>query len=354
MSSDDSTSVAARSGLRHHADEDFAGSPGREADIAQIVFAQFGVQGPTAESGTAFIAELRRLFTQADGPRVVERCHHRDAAGYYETILMAYWLDTAAFRQWLDRPEVLSWWRDLPSQGELGFWREILTPDADRFGFLGFGLSGKRRFGCTHAAASKPSGNWGYWGGYRDRFAASKTDHFESDFLAEIAPVAGRVTRGKRLRIHAPDNLCFVREGADTSTVVDPRERDGWETRVKPVFQKFVAYLRDNPSLSGAIALRDTIEQNVETGADFQKHNTLIYFLSLRHMERAARTQPSHLALYHTYMEMLDQLGAAEVSSELLVWAEAHILPRGSGDFEYVNCHERTGLLAYFPIEEIQ
>lgn len=353
MSSGGLAVATARGGLEHHAAEDFGGSPGREADIRQIVFAQFGVQGPREDSGEAFLDELRRLFALDGGPRAVERCHHRDAAGLHEDILMAYWLDTAAFRRWLGLAEVAAWWEAMPTEGELGYWREILSPHADRFGFLGFGLSATRRYGCTHAARSKPSDNWGYWGGYRDRFAASKTDRFESDFAAEIAPVAGRTTRGKRVRIHAPDNLCFVREGADISAVSDERERHGWETEVKPVFEKFVAYLRDNPRRSGVVALRDTIEQNLETGAEVPKHNTLIYFLSLRHMERAARTQPSHLALYHTYMDMLDQLGAASVTPEMQVWAEAHVLPRGSGDFEYINCHERTGLLPYFPMAEI-
>lgn len=329
------------------APEDFSGGPGREAVIRQIVFAQFGVQGRSAASGERFVATLRGLFALPDGPRVVERCHHWDATGHHEDILMAYWLDTDAYRRWLARREVASWWRDLPSDGELGYWREILAPDRDRFGLLAFGIDDKRRFGCTHAARSKPSDNWGYWGGYRDRFAASRTDNFDPEIAGELAPAPGRATRGRRLRLVAPGNLCFVREGADVSAVTSEQERRSWETRVKPVLEKFVAYLRDNPALSGAICLRDTIEQDLVTGADLAKHNTLVWFRSLRHMERAARTQPSHLALYNTYMEMLEELGAAGITPELIVWAEAHILPRGSTELEYVNCHEQTGLLPY-------
>lgn len=332
----------------HRTAEDYGGSAGREADIRHIVFAQFGVQGRSRGQGLPFLASLRQLFALGDGPQVVERCHHTDVAGYHEDILMAYWLDHDRFRAWIEADEVSRWWQALPLDGELGYWRELLSPDADRFGFLGFGLSGKRRFGCTHAAASKPSENWGYWGGYRDRFAASATDRFEPEAGAGLRPIAGRVSRGRRVRIEAPGNLCFVREGADVSAISDAREQLGWETRVKPVFEKFIAYLRDNPTLSGAVCLRDTMEQDLESGADLAKHNALIYFTSLRHMERAARTQPSHLALYNTYMDMLEELGAAAVDPAMIAWAEAHILRPGSGEFEYLNCHEGTGLIPWF------
>lgn len=333
--------------------EEFSGSPGREAVIRQIVFAQFGVQGRNAGSGEKFVATLCALFALPDGPRVVERCHHWDAAGCHEDILMAYWLDTDAYRRWFERREVSSWWRGLPSDGELGYWREILAPDRDRFGLLAFGINDKRRFGCTHAAKSKPSENWGYWGGYRDRFAASKVDQFDPEIATEPRPAHTGPIKGKRVKVLAPQNLCFVREGADLSAVTNEHERQAWETRVKPVFEKFIAYLRDTPALSGAICLRDTIEQDLDTGADLQKHNTLIYFRSLRHMERAARTQPSHLALYNTYIQMLEELGAAAINPEMIVWAEAHILPRGSAELEYVNCHERTGLISSFAVEEL-
>ena len=101
------------------------------------------------------------------------------------------------------------------------------------------------------------------------------------------------------------------------------------------------------PHSAGAICLRDTIEQDLDTGADYEKHNTLIYFASLRHMERAARTQPSHVALYNTYMGMMTELAAASIAPEFVIWAEAHILSRESVLIEYVNCHDRTGLIPF-------
>lgn len=329
--------------------EDFSDGVGREANVKQIVFAQYGVQGPRANSGSQFIGAMRRLFSLEHGPRKVERCHHWDAAGCHEDILMAYWTDTGEYGKWLRRPEVTSWWESLPLSGELGYWREVLAPDADRFGFLGIGLNERRRVGCVHAIRSKPSENWGYWGGYRDRFAASKKEKDTFEPASEVInePISDRVTRGKRITIQIPKNLLFVREGAETTYITNPREREGWNTKVKPVLGKWIAYLRDNPTLSGAICLRDTIEQDLDTGADYEKHNTLIYFVSLRHMERAARTQPSHVALYNTFMGQMTELGAASITPEFMLWAEAHMLSRESTLIEYVNCHDRTGLMPF-------
>lgn len=328
-------------------DDNFSDSPGREADIKQIVFAQFGVQGRRIDSGSDFIRTMRHLFSLEHGPRKVERCHHWDAAGFHEDILMAYWMETGEYAKWLKQREVSSWWKNLPLQGELGFWKEVLAPDADRFGFLGFGLNENRRVGCIRAVRSKPSEKWGYWGGYRDRFAASKTDAFEPESEIVSRRSGPRVTRGKRIVITLPKNICFVREGAETTYISNPKEREAWNTKIKPVFEKWIAYLRDNPTLSGAICLRDTIEQDLETGADFEKHNTLIYFTSLRHMERAARTQPSHVALYNTYMGTMMELAEASIIPEFMIWAEAHILSRDIAEIEYVNCHEQTGLMLF-------
>ena len=69
-------------------------------------------------------------------------------------------------------------------------------------------------------------------------------------------------------------------------------------------------------------------EQDLETGANYEKHNTLIYFASLRHMERAART--SRLMWRYTTLisGMMTELAAASVTPEFVIWAEARVLSR--------------------------
>jgi hypothetical protein len=63
---------------------------------------------------------------------------------------------------------------------------------------------------------------------------------------------------------------------------------------------------------------------------------------------KALFTQPSHVALYNSYMGMMTELGAASVTPEMMIWAEAHIISHESAEAEYVNCHNKTGLMPYF------
>jgi hypothetical protein len=332
-------------------------NPGREfgypAGVTHVVFAQFGVQADAHGPGEQFIHDLRELCALDHGPALVERCHGDSTAGVHEDILLAYWASPDEYHSWASSRAVSEYWSALPDDGPLGYWREILSPDVDRLGFIGFGLGPNRMVACTHALGAVPSNKWGYWGNYRDRFGASAHDGFASDLGTDLPEPVRRETRGKRVQIVAPNNLCFVREGAETTHVTHPLERKLWETELRPALSKWIKYLMENPQLSGAASTRDTVEQDVETGVEGEKYTQLCYLLSLRHLERAARTQPSHVALYNTKMGMDEELAASGVTGSFVVWAEAHILETGALHAEYVNCHPDSGLLPWFEMREL-
>ena len=42
---------------------------------------------------------------------------------------------------------------------------------------------------------------------------------------------------------------------------------------------------------------------------------------------------------------MMTELAAASITPEFVIWAEAHMLSRESTQIEYVNCHDRQGLI---------
>jgi hypothetical protein len=198
-----------------------------------------------------------------------------------------------------------------------------------------------------------PSEKWGYWGNYRDRFAVSKADQLESPLGTELPEPVIRETRGRRVRIVTPHNLCFVREGQESTYINTDKERELWNVQLKPALDKWIEYLMENPRLSGAAATRKTIEQDLETGEEKEKYTELSYLLTLRHLERAARTQPSHVALYNTYMGMLEELAESGAPTALMTWVEAHILESGALDAEYINCHPGTGLLPWFEAQYV-
>jgi heme-degrading monooxygenase HmoA len=316
--------------------------------VTHVVFAQFGVQANGQGHGEDFIKEMRALFSAADGPIRVERCHGFNTAGIHEDILMTYWTHKEDYERWYASAAFTSWWSELPNEGPLGYWRENMTPDVDHVGFIGFGLEADRLVGCTHAMGAVPSQKWGYWGNYRDRFAASKHDRLESPLGTELPEPVVRDTRGRRVKIIAPHNLCFVREGQESTYITTATERELWDVQLKPALDKWIEYLMQNPRLSGAAVTRNTIEQDLETGEDKEKYTELSYLLTLRHLERASRTQPSHVALYNTYMGMLDELAESGVPTALMTWVEQHILEEGCLDAEYINCHPNSGLLPWF------
>ncbi len=70
---------------------------------------------------------------------------------------------------------------------------------------------------------------------------------------------------------------------------------------------------------------------------------------SLGHIEHAARTQPTHLAVRDTFLKM-----HADMSFEpqMHIWVEVFVLKADELQTEYVNCHSRTGLLPYFELRD--
>jgi aldoxime dehydratase len=330
-------------------DQETAEGPGRMVRFPEgttsVGFALFGIQTRDEAHTTQFLTDLRRLLAGPDGPGKVERCHHHETDSGHNTILMAYWVDAQSVVRFLDSRPMAEWWSSLPADDPTtGYWREVMTPRSGRFHYFGVG---PHQVGITTILPSQPTDKFGYWGGYRDRMADSPRDDFSSE-LGRLPDQQQLDSRGRRLSVIAPSNLCFVREGADTSYITEPREQELWDDLLKPASEKWIAYLATSPRSSGCASIIDTVEQDLETGADLRKASQFAYFLTLGHLEHAARTQPSHLALYNAFMGAATELAEEGITMGLFIWAEAYILHSGEFSAEYVNCHPGTGLLPFF------
>lgn len=307
--------------------------------VAHVIF---GIQAPSGEQAATYRARLVRLFQAAHGPGTVEHGRYTDPQGWHCEVLLAYWLDAVDYEAWSALPEVHGWWQNLPTAASepVGLWREAMVAPLTRFQY---GAGSDHRAGLVTLTGIEPSTKFGYWGGYRDRIPDSVTDKFLSP-LSRVPEPVFRDTRGRRLRVVTPDNLCYLREGqgwADAGAA----ERAIWQEQMEPTVADWVATLRDEPQRTGCLSVRFCREHDVATGQPLERQSQAVFALSLHHVERAARTIPTHLAVKDTFTRMHAE---AQFVPGMHVWVEMLILKAGDLVADYVNCHPHTGLLPYF------
>ena len=152
-------------------------------------------------------------------------------------------------------------------------------------------------------------------------------------------------TRGRRLLLAAPENLCVIRSAQDWSSCRGD-ERDSYLSDVHPVLTKGMKFLMENPVETGCLTCR-FIEQLNDNGEAEDKTFGMAYFLDLAHLEAWAKSHPTHLAIFNSFMALAQRLGNAVT---LRLWHEVAALPADGARLEYVNCHGRTGLLPFLEL----
>jgi aldoxime dehydratase len=71
----------------------------------------------------------------------------------------------------------------------------------------------------------------------------------------------------------------------------------------------------------------------------------LAWWQSLAHLEAWAHRHPTHLAILKSFGELATHF-APDVT--VVLGHEVYVVPKGGARAEYLNCHERTGLLPFF------
>jgi hypothetical protein len=305
-----------------------------------------GLVGVQSRDDTARLPD-RALFDEDNGPIQVECARYVDASGCTNRFWIAYWLDVdkfgawrhdSAMRRWLSAPERLT--------ENAGCWFETFSIARDDFETI-FGTSNPSGVSCAGARMTENDRTHGYWGSMRDRIPNSLTDSFVSPMGNRLKRAAPRETFGKRWRIKAPKNLCYIRSGQDYSHC-GAEQRKTYVEEIAPVLKDGMDYLRDNPEETGCCLLR--FAELVGSGsAATEQTFGLGYFLSLGNLEDWSSTHRTHLVIFSKWQQMYRKY---DFNIELRTWHEVGIL-RGQTEFEYVNCHPETGILPYFEGEEI-
>lgn len=309
-----------------------------DPDSTYIV-ARFGVQSPQPGGNAEMLARIRDSFALPDGPRHVDRAWFADAAGWHNALFMAYWDDPSAFSDWTEQGAVRDWQRCQAP----GLWMEVMALPVQRLETLyscpnhAAGLSH-----VTPALAETPT--HAYWGAMRDRIPAAQGDALASSLGEALPQPAQRETRGRRLRVKAPANLCVIRSAQDWGACGEA-ERSSYLESVAPVLERGTLGLRD--PATGCCAAQLLRETTLD-GEALDKTCVTAFFLSLAHLERWAETHPEHLAIFGSFMQMVQK---HEARLDLKLWHEVAVLPEGALHAEYVDCHPGTGLLPWFEAE---
>ena len=240
-----------------------------------------------------------------------------------------------------------AWWTDPARlQGPAAFALEVMRVPAERLETI-FGEgehAGVVRTGRCPVLG--PVREHLYWGSMRDRLPAATEDSLASIYGHNVPRHDPDETRGRRLRVSVPDNLCVIRSGQNWSGC-DEEELELYDHRLRPALHAGMRFLRDHPADSGCLDLRFANE--IEGDRTLKRAFGLGFFLSLAHLEAWAARHPTHLAIFEQMIALATTRGDRLA---LRLWHEVFVLPSDGQRFEYINCPAATGLLPYFQAYE--
>jgi aldoxime dehydratase len=306
--------------------------------------AYFGVQwkGDAAKSrATEEFLQVITHFAATEGPTHFDRAHEIDAAGFDNLIAVAYWTDTRACQRWQADSAVAEWWNS-PARlnGPCGYFREVLSPRLEQFETL-FSTP-DRMEGIGHALGHRSAEDvieHAYWGSMRERIPLSQTDALEP---AGALAFDGSSSVKGRIRIKGHENLALIRSGQEW-TETEGKERVLYTSEMQPTLAAGMEFLRDQGPAIGCYANR-YLRHLDPRGGPLEKTFGLSYWRSLKHLEQWAESHPTHLAIFGTFMRIVQEL---EFNLKLRLYHEVAVVSPDAQDYEYINCHPSTGLLRH-------
>jgi len=190
---------------------------------------------------------------------------------------------------------------------------------------------------CSHISGEVQE--HAYWGSARDRIPSAQTDPLAPSGKVEFE-VSGPVT-ARRIRVRSHGNVCVIRSGQDWSDSAG-RERELYLQKMEPVLRRGMDFLRDgDPAVTGCYSCRyaDVLDASARP---LDKRFGLAWFRSLHDLERWSESHPTHLAIFNTFMEMVQELNG-QLTTQF--YHEVSVLAASEQRLEYLNCHPSTGLL---------
>jgi Haem-containing dehydratase len=301
-----------------------------------VMFALFGVENRGGDA-SCVIARLTATFSGPDAPEVLEHGRIRADYGPHAKVWFAYWRTQSDYNKWLSRDDVIALWSDdTLLEGPIGIWREagVISHDYNETSFS----RTDALTGLVHLSDGVAITDiHGYWGSARDRLVAAVSDPLDP-VTAEEPVLDG--TLGRRVRVQAPGNACFIRTSQDIASATDD-QCAVYANDVEPSLLAGVRFLRENGAESGCIGIR-FVEECDADGAFLGRTCGTGFFDSLGSLERWTHTHATHDAIMESFLGMVNRF---QGNPGLQLWHEVTVFPAGSLVADYVNCTSDGSLM---------
>ncbi|GAA4263374.1 phenylacetaldoxime dehydratase family protein [Dactylosporangium darangshiense] len=307
-----------------------------------LVSDYFGMQGAPlgGSKATAFVDDMRRWFSQPNGPSAHEVMHCKDEAQRPTTVVVAYWTSMSDHAAWTTASAWRTWWDDPARVTEdVGYWREHLACPYDRHETIYSDPKYRIGLGRTPDAEIVPITTNGYFGAARDRIPLSAIDELKGATIPSL-PSVRRSVAGRRVSVVVPNNLTILRSGQFWHES-EPEQAEDYERNLQVKLDRGMDYLEGNPD-SGCLYLRRMTNLS-DTGEPRRETSIQAVFGSLAALESWSSSHETHLAIYRHAIAMKRQYGDRR---DVVTWHELFVMPGGTL-FEYLNCADGTGLLPF-------
>lgn len=300
-----------------------------------FVVSYFALQGDQPELLEAWVgAELKPSRVLS-----LEQAVYHTAEQGKNYIYICYWRESD-YQQWW--PQAQSSWFELANnKPQHGFWREVFYLPHSHFETL-HSSDTPHGLGETQDDINGPMLEHGYPGGARDRIALSEHQSLRATrSLGEglDATVDSEIQHYKFL---LPANICMIRSGQNWSAC-GPEQKQNYLDNVHPKLEKGMEYLRCNPTESGCYSMR-LVSKTDRSWRKVEQTFGLGYACDIHAFEDWAKSHPSHLAIFSSFMQMAGLYGE---SLELKLWHEMAISSNAGSEAEYFYCHPSTGFIPY-------
>jgi len=302
----------------------------------RVVVVYIGIQNPASQS----LAEFDQILDKAHIPHL-DLATFIDRAGHKNLVAVAYFATSQEHVQWENDSGFATWWdSDKHLDADYGLWMERYAFEPGQFETLFSTPDSPEGLARSLPGIKGPIREHAYSGGAEDRIPNCKDPSVAQATIEKPTREVAK-TKGKRIVVQGPPNMCLIRSGQDLSSV-SGSELETYDHKIRPALEAGLSFLSKNES-TGCFDSRYMQHCDLQ-GNLTEKTFGMVLFRCLTDLTQWAHAHPTHLAIFNAFQDMAIE---REGQFELRLWHEVAVMSEGDVYTEYVNCDPSTGLLPF-------